>query len=129
MTNEIDSAWSKFCNEDEEIPVQHMNDITSSECIPKCSPLNISTKTKISYLNYAIDLKKVFWAIPLIKYHDPHVGVIKKQMKFNSLCPEEVAEIITEKAKYDYVDDYIINQVHATDGRNKLFCGHPPAIT
>ena len=120
MTNEIDSAWSKFCNEDEDIPVQHINDITLTECIPKCSPLNISTKTKISYLNYAIDLKKVFWAIPLIKYHDPHVGVIKKQMKFNSLCPEEVAEIITEKAKYDYVDDYIINQVHATDGRNKF---------
>ena len=93
---------------------------TLKEFIPKCSPLNISTKTKISYLNYPIDLKKVFWTIPLIKYHEPLVGVIKKQMKFNSLTPEEVTEILGEKAKYDYVDDYIINQVQATDGRNKF---------
>ena len=120
MLSEIDSAWSKFCNEDEEIPVQHVNDITLTEYIPKCSPLNISTKTKISYLNYPIDLKKVFWAIPLIKYHEAKVGVIKKQMKFNSISPEEVADIVKEKAKYDYVDDFIINQVNATDGRNKF---------
>ena len=118
---EIDSAWSKFCDDDTPAPAIHLADIaTLREFIPKCSPLNISTKTKISYLNYPIDLKKVFWAIPLIKYHEPLVGVIKKQMKFNSLTPEEVDEILDEKAKYDYVDDYIINQVHATDGRNKF---------
>jgi hypothetical protein len=120
MTSDIDSAWSKFCNEDEDIPVPLANDITLTEYIPKCSPLNISTKTKISYLNAPIDLKKVFWAIPLLKYHEPQIGVIKKQMKFNSLSPEEVAEIEKEKANYDCVDDYIINQVHATDGRNKF---------
>jgi len=120
-TNDIDSAWSNFCDDDHEVPViNSVDDITSKEFVPKCSPLNISTKTKISYLNYPIDLKKVFWAIPLIKYHDPQVGVIKKQMKFNSLSPEEVAEILLEKANYPYVDDYIINQVHATDGRNKF---------
>ena len=28
--------------------------------------------------------------------------------------------IESEKAKYDYVDDYVISQVHATDGRNKF---------
>jgi TATA-box binding protein (TBP) (component of TFIID and TFIIIB) len=48
------------------------------------------------------------------------VGVIKKQMKFNSLTPEEVSAIVAEKTHYDYVDDFIINQVHATDGRNKF---------
>jgi hypothetical protein len=65
-------------------------------------------------------LKKVFWAIPLIKYHEPNIGVIKKQMKFNSLTPEEVSEIVLKKAEYDYVDDYVISQVHATDGRSKF---------
>ncbi len=122
--NDIDSAWSKFCgdDEDDDIPphIIPADIATLQEFIPKCSPLNISTKTKISYLNYPIDLKKVFWAIPLIKYHDPRVGVIKKQMKFNSLSPEEVSVIESEKAKYDYVDDYVISQVHATDGRNKF---------
>lgn len=121
--NDIDSAWSKFCgDEDDDIPAHIIPDdiATLQEFIPKCSPLNISTKTKISYLNYPIDLKKVFWTIPLIKYHDPQVGVIKKQMKFNSLSHEEVIIIESEKAKYDYVDDYVISQVHATDGRNKF---------
>ena len=49
--DDIESAWSKFCDDD--LPPQAIptNDIaTSKDCIPKCSPLNISTKTKISYL-------------------------------------------------------------------------------
>jgi hypothetical protein len=118
---DINSAWSKFCDDDTPAPQVIIDDIaTLKEFIPKCSPLNISTKTKISYLNYPIDLKRVFWAIPLIKYHAPEIGVIKKQMKFNSLTPEEVVDILKEKTKYDYVDDYIINQVQATDGRNKF---------
>jgi len=119
--NDIDSAWSNFCC-DEVMPQSIVKDdiATLIEFIPKCSPLNISTKTKISYLNFPIDLKSVFWAIPLIKYHDPTIGVIKKQMKFNSLTPEDVAEIVKEKANYDYVDDYIISQVQETNGRNKF---------
>jgi hypothetical protein len=122
--NDINSAWSNFCCDDEiDISLSGTAPVdiaTLKEFIPKCSPLNISTKTKISYLNYPIDLKKVFWSIPLIKYHDPQTGVIKKQMKFNSLTVDEVSAIEIEKAKYPYVDDYIINQVQATDGRNKF---------
>jgi hypothetical protein len=122
--NDINSAWSNFCSDDDiEMALNGVGVVdiaTLKEFIPKCSPLNISTKTKISYLNYPIDLKKVFWAIPLIQYHTPQIGVIKKQMKFNSLTADEVSEIEKEKANYPYVDDYIINQVQATDGRNKF---------
>jgi hypothetical protein len=49
--------------------------------IPKSSEIYISTKTKIAYLNKSIDLKKMFWIIPVIKYMEPKNGVIKKQMK------------------------------------------------
>ena len=137
-SDDIDSAWSKFCddassssssaNTNENNGTKKLSSINSNaqpvstlkEYIPKCSDLNISTKTKISYLNYPIDLKQVFWAIPLTKYHDPSVGIIKKQMKFNSTTPEEVSEIINEKSKYTCVDDYIISQVNMTDGRNKF---------
>jgi hypothetical protein len=121
--SEIDSAWAKFCCDDDSPPLTMPEESTAlltGAGAPKCSPLNISTKTKISYLNYPIDLKTVFWAIPLIPYHEPHIGVIKKQMKFNSLTPEEVLDIGREKAKYTYVDDFIISQVPATDGRNKF---------
>ena len=43
--------------------------------------MNISTKTQIAYLNSTIDLKTVFWNIPLVQYHTPNIGVVKKQMK------------------------------------------------
>ena len=35
---------------------------------PVCSNIYISTKTKISYLNEPIDIKKVFWSIPISPY-------------------------------------------------------------
>ena len=128
--DDIDSAWSKFCTDSnsqytaKKLPsISNSNNtetMTTKECIPKSSMLNISTKTKIAYLNYPIDLKDVFWAIPLINYYEPSVGIIKKQMKFNSITPAEVDEIIKEKEKYECVDDYIISQINATEGRTKF---------
>ena len=126
---DIESAWSKFCDEDdidipkvniEPPPLPSINSATIKGLIPKCSPLNISTKTKISYLNVPIDLKQVFWQIPVVTYHEPMIGVVKKQMKFNSTTPEEVLEIVQHKAAYDYIDDYVISQINNPDGRVKF---------
>ena len=128
---DIESAWSKFCEEEidnsshAEMPKSTAMTIepvvnTLKAEIPKCSKLNISTKTKIAYLNVPIDLKQVFWRIPVLNYHEPKVGVVKKQMKFNSNTPEEVAEILQHKTAYSYVDDYIISQIHKPEsGRVK----------
>ena len=60
---------------------------------PKCGSLYVSTKTKISYLSHKINLADVFWKVSVIPYHIPCEGVVKKQMKFNSLCEEELAGI------------------------------------
>lgn len=128
---DIDSAWSNFCEDEimnsmtrtlpKPTPTEAQQElITGAEFIPKCSALNISTKTKICYLNTPIDLKEVFWRIPLVKYYDPRVGVVKKQMKFNSDSPEEVDAIQKHKLAYDYVDDYLLKQVSVTNGRNKF---------
>jgi hypothetical protein len=124
---DIESAWSKFCDEDLNDEIETLSVlpiieplITAHGLIPKCSPLNISTKTKIAYLNVPIDLKQVFWKIPVLTYHEPTVGVVKKQMKFNSIAPEEVEEIIQNKSTYSYVDDYVISQIHNPDGRIKF---------
>ena len=124
---DIESAWSKFCEEDimenNEMPLPLEPPIiipTTATMIPKCSPLNISTKTKIAYLNVPIDLSQVFWQIPVLKYHEPKSGVVKKQMKFNSTTPEEVAAILQHKLDYEYVDDYVISQNHKPDGRIKF---------
>jgi hypothetical protein len=133
---DIDTAWSNFCDNDFSNGIEEMNapdkfsttkssnEITSTSISPKCSQLNISTKTKIAYLNVSIDLKAVFWNVPLIKYHEPCEGFVKKQMKFNSTTLEEVDTILQLKSVYEqgqyYVDDYIISQIHKPDGRIKF---------
>lgn len=65
----------------------------ANEQVPVCSPIYISTKTKISYLNTEIDIKKVFWDIPIMPYSSQTKGIVKKQIKFSSITKEELAEI------------------------------------
>jgi len=89
--------------------------------MPMCTPLYISTQTKIAYLNQAINLKQVFWQIPIVPYYLPVVGVVKKQMKINSLNVGEIDEILAQKAlclEQDMtVDDYLISHVDVPEGR------------
>ena len=87
---------------------------------PKESNIYISTKTKISYLNMPIDLKYIFWQIPTIPYALPADGVIKKQMKFNSLTVEELNEIQEKLQKENYYEEYIITHIDNPSGRIKF---------
>lgn len=127
----IENAWSSFCLDESHYETDNSGDkkyeINNEDTInddirksTQCSCLNISTKTKISYLNYPIDLYDTFWKIPITEYCKPSEGVIKKQMKFNSNSQEEVNDILNHKKNYSVVDDYIISQVYNTDGRNKF---------
>ena len=136
--DDIDSAWLNYCDNDSTTNEEKKPDDASFDngcsadiapetrehIIPKCSSLNISTKTKISYLNIPIDLNHVFWNIPLIRYHEPRIGIVKKQMKFNSTNKEEVDVMLKHKEFYEnekhYIDDYIISQIHNPDGRIKF---------
>jgi hypothetical protein len=87
---------------------------------PKSSSIYISTKTKLSYLNIPIDLKNVFWQIPVIPYAQPTDGVIKKQMKFNSLVIEELDDIKTKLEKEKYFEEHIITSINNPSGRVKF---------
>uniref|UniRef100_A0A6C0DFV8 Uncharacterized protein n=1 Tax=viral metagenome TaxID=1070528 RepID=A0A6C0DFV8_9ZZZZ len=137
----IDDEWEKFISNDygEELdidmiePDDSSNEITLSitdniigendrnTCdIPKATEIYISTKSKIAYLNREIDLKAIFWEIPVIQYSMPKNGVIKKQMKFNSLQQEEV-DYIKEKLKDElYYDEQIITSINNPNGRIKF---------
>jgi len=87
---------------------------------PKASDIYISTKTKIAYLDTSIELKDLFWAIPIISYANPCNGVIKKQMKFNSLSFEDL-KIIQDKLKEEvYFEEYIITHIDNPTGRIKF---------
>ena len=48
----------------------------TEETRPKCTPLYVSTKTKISYLSRPIDIHDVYWKIPVLKDAVPSEGVI-----------------------------------------------------
>lgn len=92
---------------------------------PKCGSLYVSTKTKISYLSHKINLADVFWKVSVIPYHTHCEGVVKKQMKFNSLCEEELAGIHANISKScgDYnhhIDDHVITRIVNPKGRVKF---------
>ena len=88
--------------------------------IPIATEIYISTKSKIAYLNQAIDLKKIFWDIPVIPYATPKNGVIKKQIKFNSVDQEEL-NFIQNKLKHElFVDEQIITSINNPTGRIKF---------
>lgn len=56
-------------------------------------PLYISTRTKIFYLNiFEFDVANVFWQLPVINYHEPISGIVKKQMTVKLRSKEEVNE-------------------------------------
>ena len=135
---DIDAEWENFisskCDDDissddeineiikqtpeEFISANLVSDFTSEA--PKSSNIYISTKTKIAYLNTPIDLKEIFWQIPVIPYAKPCNGVIKKQMKFNSTTNEELL-FIQEKLKSEtYFEEYIITHIDNPTGRIKF---------
>jgi hypothetical protein len=131
---EIDNDWQQFCDDEYEEQSHFSNKdkplITNSRSSlsknkentvsPKSNDLYISTQTIISYLNTEVDLKTVFWQLPIIPYCLPKEGIVKKQIKFNSQTQEEVDDIIMKKKTYDYVDEYIINHIDNPTGRIKF---------
>jgi hypothetical protein len=136
--NSVDDEWANFnldldlddiddndyenTNESSSInfAVNKQEGDSSSKDIPKATEIYISTKSKIAYLNQEVDLKKVFWEIPVITYATPTNGVIKKQIKFNSVNMEEL-NFIQEKLKDElYVDELIITSINNPTGRIKF---------
>ena len=71
-------------------------------------------------MNRQIDLKNVFWQVPVIPYATPANGVIKKQMKFNSTAYEELEYIETKLKDEKYFEEYIITHIDNPAGRIKF---------
>jgi hypothetical protein len=89
--------------------------------MPKCDELYISTKTKVLFLNQAIDIQSVFWNIPIIEYWQPIRGVVKKQMKFVAKTPEEYAEYQKKLEGINYYTENIIKQINNPQARRLKF--------
>ena len=131
MSLNIDDEWENFisCVDDDEEDdtldemIENTNMISAdilNETCPKASDIYISTKTNISYLNRPIDLKAVFWEIPIMSYAETRAGVVKKQMKFNSLFPEELQLIQTRLLDEVCVEENVITSINNPTGRIKF---------
>jgi hypothetical protein len=71
-------------------------------------------------LNREINLRDVFWKVPVIPYATPQNGVIKKQMKFNSLSQEEL-DIVQENLKTEnHFEEQVITNINNPNGRIKF---------
>ena len=132
----IDSEWAKFISvknydkdddddddydEKEEFVSSNISyEYNNSDVPPKASDIYISTKSKIIFLNSGIDLKTVFWNIPVIPYSAPLNGVIKKQMKFNSTTQEELEFIQSKLVGELYTEEHIITNINNPSGRIKF---------
>ena len=137
---DIDKEWENFISsnyDDDDISSdgEEINEIlqqTAEEFIsanlsadldseaPKSTNIYISTKTKIAYLNTPIDLKLIFWQVPVIPYAKPCNGVIKKQMKFNSSTPEELKFIQDKLQDETYFEEHVITHIDNPSGRIKF---------
>jgi len=139
MTTTIDEEWDNFNNgtydddddtfdendritdiaDDDEFIAADISSEFSGEA-PKPTDIYISTRTKIAYLNNTIDLKDIFWKIPVMNYSTPKNGVIKKQMKFNSVNIEEL-NFIQNKLKDElHFTEHIITSINNPNGRIKF---------
>ena len=132
---DLNSAWSSFLdnnydhghgnghgNGNHDYLNNQLNNHTdhTSIAVPTCGDIYISTKTKILYLNQEIQLADVFWKIPIMEYSSKKEGVVKKQMKFNSLSKDELDTILNNINDKDYVDQHIIQQIINPNGRIKF---------
>lgn len=140
LEENINDEWSKFIsqnnnNSDDDDNFPDYKNVNSDSSVkttknlcsniifegqaPQASKIYISTKSKIAYLTKPIDLK-IFWDIPIIAYATPNNGVIKKQIKLNSKCPEELL-IVQEKLKCElYCDEQIMSHIDNPSGRIKF---------
>ena len=134
-SNFVDDEWEKFISPDyndvssgeddeEDYTNKRQNSVdfemTKDLVSPKANNIYISTKSKIAYLNSEVDLKTIFWKVPVIPYATPTNGVIKKQMKFNSTMPEELDTIQANLKNVYHYEDQIMTSINNPTGRIKF---------
>ena len=137
INNDVDNEWAKFISpdynevssdEDDLSPINTTSDsntkidnlLDKQVEPPKANAIYISTKSKIAYLDREIDLKQIFWKIPVIPYSTPSNGVIKKQMKFNSNTQEELAIVQENLQAVICCDEQVMTSINNPNGRIKF---------
>jgi hypothetical protein len=99
-------------------PAESVSSSTVSAVGSKITPIYISTKTKIAYLNQPVNIYDMFWNIPVQHYYERREGVIKKQIKFQTTDPTFIATI-KEKLEQQprCYDEFVIEHIDNPSGR------------
>jgi hypothetical protein len=124
----IDDEWEKFLDQGKDacdftsldesyVQLQEHVSPATFHLAPIATPIYISTKTKIAYLNSRINLEEVFWKIKLVDYSSYNVGVLKKQIKLCSNSKTELEALQEKLQSLENVDQYII---HHSEIENNL---------
>ena len=119
----IDEQWANFATSNynlESIQFTDNTDSIKTSTAPECSDLNISTKSKIIYLNKKFDLYDLFWKLSVINYDSEIEGIIKKQMKFNFIDKEQVLDFENKIKNEEMVSIKILNKINNPSGRVKF---------
>jgi hypothetical protein len=126
---DIDDEWNRYLTK-QSLPKHIVGEPTFSEKIvhetdikpiPECDDLYISTKTKVLFLNQAIEIDRIFWEIPIVEYWQPNEGVIKKQMKIVSKTEEDFNAYRTKLENVYYYNENIIKQINNPAARRIKF--------
>ena len=127
--DDLDNEWESFLNDgdDDNENENIINDVdlnintdNNIEEIPESSPIKISTKTKIIYLNKNFNLNELFWKLPIIDYMDLKEGILKKQIKYNFESKQEIIDIDEKLKDEENVKVQIIKQIDNPTGRIKF---------
>lgn len=117
-----DDAWEDFLDGDgEDESINLNNNYRENNVSPICTPIYVSTKTKIAYLNQEIPLEKMFWKINILEsYALPQEGVVKKEMKFKTICKSDLDEILENVPKKGFVEQHIKTHIDKDEGSIKF---------
>tara|TARA_B100001059_G_scaffold15681_1_gene12832 strand:+ start:4197 stop:5261 length:1065 start_codon:yes stop_codon:yes gene_type:complete len=119
--DELNLEWENFMKNDQPSHTIISNEKDKNIFLPECSPLYISTQTKIGYLNKVIPLEDIFWKLPITPYCQASTGIIKKIIKINSDSQESV-DILENKIKNtDNIQVDIISKIDNVTGKVKKF--------
>jgi TATA-box binding protein (TBP) (component of TFIID and TFIIIB) len=141
----LDDDWESFLQQDiddynngikkEEITIEEKKDNDNNllnykkENNIECTPIYISTTTKIGYLNQEIDIYNLYWDIPVINYDNPLKGVIKKQIKLTTYSNEETEEINEKLKEYKYIKKHTISILDNPKSKAKINYKHVQKIS
>ena len=123
---DLDDEWDMFLEDPSaEIMDNHSDNLKEDMNKPIdraiCDELNISTNTKVVYLNKEVDIYNVFWKLPIIPYHSKQNGIVKKQIKIVCNTKDEF-EVYQQNIKNErFCNEYIIKQIDNPDARRIKF--------